>query len=338
VDAAGDVFVTDPGNHDVREVLPDDTIKTLSSGFPGARGVAVDAFGDVFVADPLNHDVREVLPDGTIKTIGSGFTNPTGVAVDASGDVFVADVGARAVWEVLPSGGIKTIGSGFMRPQDVKVDGAGDVFVADVGAGAVKEVLPNGTIIPIASGFSQLGVVAPDGYGDVFVSDGGSIKEVLPDGTIKPIASGFSQPLGIAVDAVGDVFVADYFVGRVFELSPPAIAVTPSPETDSLLPVTATLTGLTPGTTYYYRLVSSGIDGTFAGLPGSFKTLGASTRGTSLAVPVRVAQGANPITHKGVSAKKLAKPAAGMHSTTVVSRGARAQHRPASSTLVHTVV
>ena len=74
--------------------------------------------------------------------------------------------------------------------------------------------------------------------------------------------------------------------------------------------------------------------GPLAGLSRSFKTLGASTRGTSLAVPVRVAHGANRITHKGVSAKNLAKPAAGTHTTTAVSRGAPAQRRPASSTLV----
>ena len=52
--------------------------------------MAVDAAGDVFVADSGNNEVKEVLPNGTILDIGSGFSLPRGVAVDAAGDVFIA--------------------------------------------------------------------------------------------------------------------------------------------------------------------------------------------------------------------------------------------------------
>ena len=155
----------------IDEVLPDGTIKTIGSGLFLPFGVAVDAAGDVFVADPGrqhrqgsaaqrhhphrrlrvlrparrgsrrgrrrlrrrhrqqrrrggdaqrhyqdhrlrvrqpmrrggrrgrrrlrrrtgNSAVKEVLPNGTIETIGSGFNGPVGLAVDAAGDVFVAD-------------------------------------------------------------------------------------------------------------------------------------------------------------------------------------------------------------------------------------------------------
>jgi DNA-binding beta-propeller fold protein YncE len=64
--------------------------------------VAVDGAGDVFVANPSNTAVEEVLPSGSILTLGSGFNNPTGVAVDAAGDVFVADAGNNRVVELSP--------------------------------------------------------------------------------------------------------------------------------------------------------------------------------------------------------------------------------------------
>jgi hypothetical protein len=223
VDGSGDVFVADTGNHAVKEVRPDGSIKTIGSGFLSPRGVAVDGSGDVFVADlgvfRDKGDVEEVLPDGTTKTIGSGF-NPTGVAVDAAGDVFVADFGNNAVEEFLPDGAIQTIGSGFSPPEEVAVDAAGDVFVTDSGNNAVEEVLPDHT-------------------------------------TIKTLGSGFNHPFGVAVDAAGDVFVGDSRNNRVVELSPPTVAATPAPLTGSTAtPVSATLTGLSPGTTYYYRAVA----------------------------------------------------------------------------------
>jgi streptogramin lyase len=271
VDAAGDVFVADLGNKAVKEVLPNGTIKTISSGFT-PTGVAVDAAGDVFITP--NNAVEEILPNGTIKTIGSGFDGPTGVAVDAAGDVFVADTLHQAVKEVLPNGTIKTIGSGFMQPEGVAVDAAGDVFVSDVGNNSVKEVLPNGTIKTIGSGFVQPEGVAVDAAGDVFVGDVGNnaVKEVLPNGTIKTIAT-VGSPFGVAVDAAGDVFVTDYDNNRIVEFSPATVAATPSVlSSSSATAVSGALTGLMPGTTYFYRVVAASSGETVVGQTVEFTT------------------------------------------------------------------
>jgi hypothetical protein len=279
VDAAGDVFVADSGHNAVQEVLTDGTVQTIGSGFNTPYGVAVDAAGDVFVADTNNYAVKEVLPNGTILTIGSGFRSPFGVAVDAAGDVFVADTANNAVKEVLPNGTILTIGSGFNQPLGVAVDGAGDVFVADTGNNAVKEVLPNGTIRTLDSGFSIPEGVAVDGVGDVFVADTGNnaVKEVLPNGTIRTLGSGFVKPTGVAVDAAGDVFVADFRNNRVVELSPPTVAATPAPLSGlTAQGVSGALTGLSPGTTYYYRAIAANALGIVADVQSpqqSFRTL-----------------------------------------------------------------
>ena len=164
------------------------------------------------------------------------------------------------------------------------MDAAGNVFVADFGHNAVEEVLPNGTILTIGSGFNDPSGVAVDGPGDVFVADtGNAVKEVLPNGTIMTIGAGFSYPYGVAVDATGDVFVADYLHNRVIEVSPPTVAATPSPLTGTAATaVSGTLTGLLPGTTYYFRAVGSSPGGTVVGPTESFTTLSILGGGDSI--------------------------------------------------------
>ena len=67
-------------------------VKVGVSGLSYPAGVAVDAAGDLFIADPGNNRLVEVpVGGGALKTIGSGLSDPWGVAVDGAGDVFFAD-------------------------------------------------------------------------------------------------------------------------------------------------------------------------------------------------------------------------------------------------------
>jgi hypothetical protein len=123
VDSAGNVYVADWLNDEIRKVTPAGVVTTLaglagSSGNADGRGtaarfyrpyyVAVDSAGNVYVADFCNHTIRKVTPAGVVATLaglagsygspdGTGsaarFTGPSGVAVDIAGNVYVADTG-----------------------------------------------------------------------------------------------------------------------------------------------------------------------------------------------------------------------------------------------------
>jgi len=203
----------------------------LSTGYKGPTGVAADAAGDVFIADYGNSQVKEITAGSTTPTlIGSGFTNPFGVAVDAAGDVYVADYGANAVYKIPAGNGAPvTIGSGFSHPTGVAIDAAGNVYIADHSNNAVKKI-PAGSNTPvkIGSGFNQPVGIAVDAQGNVYVGDrdNNAIKEIpVHSETPVAIGSGFSSPYGVAVDASGNVFVADYGNNAVKEI--PAGSSTP---------------------------------------------------------------------------------------------------------------
>ena len=231
VDRNGNVFVADPGNNAVKEVVAAGgytTVNPLGSGFSAPKGVAVDSNGNVFVADTSNGAVKEILAAGgytTVNTLASGFSSPAGVAVDASGNVFVADSGNSKVKEILAVGGsipanptINTLGSGFSNPTGVAVDGSGNVFVSDSGLNEVEEIvavggsIPSSPLIkPLATSFNQPWGMALDSSGNVFLTEyaGGNLREILASGgytTVKTLATGLTSPMGVAVDASGNAY------------------------------------------------------------------------------------------------------------------------------------
>ncbi|RZK73052.1 MAG: gluconolaconase, partial [Pedobacter sp.] len=116
VDASGNVYVADSGNHKIRKITPSGMVSTLAgSGTAGAidgiaseasfnnpAGIAIDASGAVYVTDYLNHKIRKITAAGVVSTyagsgtagdadgIGNGalFRNPFGIAIDASGVMY----------------------------------------------------------------------------------------------------------------------------------------------------------------------------------------------------------------------------------------------------------
>jgi hypothetical protein len=134
----GNMYVTDYGNHVIRQVAPDATVTTFAgSGSPGSadgvgaraafsgpRGITYCATDkSLYVADRDNNEIRKVAPDGTVSTVAGSpstglvdgpaasarFDHPQGVACDAAGDIFVADTDNNTIRMISAAGIVSTL-------------------------------------------------------------------------------------------------------------------------------------------------------------------------------------------------------------------------------------
>ncbi|MGH8905996.1 MAG: NHL repeat-containing protein [Egibacteraceae bacterium] len=266
-------------------------------------GLAVDAAGNLYIADTFNHQVRRLdLRSGMITTVaGSGVQGPSGdgglataaqldrplgLAVATGGNLYIADSGNHRVRRVDRSGIITTVaGSGIVGfsgdggpaaaaqlrgPLGLAVDTGDNLYIADSGNHRVRKVDFSGVITTVAGsdvvGFSGDGGpaaaaqfvgpvgLAVDGDGNLYIADtdpnledtrntdANRVRRVDPSGIITTVAGigpyGFSGdggpataarfdgPWGLAVDADGDLYIADLGNSRVRRVDLPIGVIT----------------------------------------------------------------------------------------------------------------
>jgi sugar lactone lactonase YvrE len=191
LDAAGDLYIADTGNHAIREVsATTGKISTVAgTGAPGYNGdhiLAIDAQlngpwslsvgpdGSLYIADTTNQRVRVVTAaTGTITTIAG-----TGTQGDA-GD------GAVATLALLNA------------PAAILLDPAGNLYIADSGNNRIRE-------ISVATG-------------DIQTLSGSSAEGFSGDGGPSNLASMYG-PYALVFDQSGNLFFSDMFNNRVREI------------------------------------------------------------------------------------------------------------------------
>jgi len=195
------------------------------------QGVFVDGAGNIYIADTRDHEIREILAgQSTIQSyagqIGAACPSPSsgcgngryaynallylpqGIFIDSNGFGYIADTGDDQIRFINQNGVISTIaGTGVQGfagdgsaavsaeldlPASVYVDSSANIYVSDTGNQRVREFTNGGNIQTVV---------------------GGS----LGDG--PALSAQFANPYSVAEDSSGNVYFADQANNRVRKLT-----------------------------------------------------------------------------------------------------------------------
>ena len=270
VSASGTIYVSEPGDHRIRQIVGG-TVTTLAGGTQGnadgngtaaqfnhPMGLFLTPNGLLFVADRDNHRIRRIdTSSGDVITVAGStqgyadavgtaaqFNAPRSLAQDPLQNLYVADTGNSVIRRITKDGVVTTyagstpgfadgVGAAaqFLNPQGVMTDFAGWVHVADTGNNRIRMIAPGGTVTTMAGN----GVA---GYND---GDAASAQ--------------FMGPRGLWIAGHGAVYVADFGNNVVRKIGSPAAyptitGVTPtSGPTAGGTSITITGTGFVAGAT-----------------------------------------------------------------------------------------
>jgi len=241
LDAQGNLYVADTGNHAIRKISAQGMVSTLAGNgspgfadgtaaqarFNGPMGVAVAADGRVYVADTWNDRIRVIATDGTVTTLAGG---------------------AQPGWEDGPGAQAR-----FDTPTDLKFDGHGNLWIADLQNNALRSIDGNGMVstrvgMPNAErvlwGPMTLAITHDD---VVYVGERqtGRVVQLSPHGHIVAVAGNdalrFARPAGLALAPDGSLLLSDADAYRIHHLVPrtanmPEVVPQLGPSADNPLP------------------------------------------------------------------------------------------------------
>ncbi len=185
--------------------------------------ISVDAAGDLYVSDPPENRIRliaastkkisSVAGNGAMGYNGNNqlatsaeLNGPRGVWVDSSGNIVIGDTGNQQVRQVTASNGFITLwaGSGLggdngpatsailAEDKDVALDSAGNLYIADTANNRIRKVTPGNPP-------GNITTVAGTGIAGNFGNNGSAVNASL------------SGPYGLAVDSSSNIYIADTF-------------------------------------------------------------------------------------------------------------------------------
>jgi sugar lactone lactonase YvrE len=222
-------------------------------------GLAVDSAGNIFIADSQNNEVRKVDTNGIITRFagtnafpafsgdGGPATNsrlfgPVGVLPDKLGNVYIADSGNYRIRKVDTNGIITTVAgngtkgyygdSGPATNAEISIgyesstcgmcmDASGNFYFTDTFNNRVRKIDTNGIISTVVGG-GQTGGLAMDAGGNLFFSAGTYVGKLDTNNVIAVVAGGGTNlvdgilatnaqlaPTGLCLDTNGNLFIGE---------------------------------------------------------------------------------------------------------------------------------
>ena len=296
----GNLWFTAPDSGLVGRISPSGDVTELTDGIsPDAAPAYLTAGpdGNVWFTDYAGDRIGRVTPAGVVTEFATPGAGPLGIAPGPDGNLWFAAYDAVGIGRITPAGTVTTFPlSTGLGPIDITSGPDGHLWFVRDGSTSLERIAPSGVVAPYYVVGQHLGTpirsvaLGPDGslWATAPAQDGilrltpgpphaetGTPVGLPPTIRISPTTGiGLTTAtLNALVDAKGTLTSVDIDYGPT-----PAYgkrmrhAMNVAAGTSGPMAVSRTLTRLTPGTTYHYRLSVGSVRGK-ATIAGTFTTL-----------------------------------------------------------------
>jgi sugar lactone lactonase YvrE len=230
-------------------LVPGEEWQLVSEGHRHTDGPAVNAAGELFFTDPASHRIHKVGLDGTVSVFAESTNGANGLMFGPDGRLYAGATRTRQIVAYDASGTAHVVLADDMPSNDLAVNARGDLYFTDSANKKVWFLPKGGKPRVVDEGIEfPNGVLFSPDQTLLYVSDyAGQLSwtfQIQPDGTLAhrqryfyahmPDAATRSGADGMAVDTDGRVYIATPLGVQVFDQIGKCHAIITAPQTGSL--------------------------------------------------------------------------------------------------------
>jgi len=235
MDAAGNLYVTNPAIATVSKISPTGVVSMFSSYIINCAGIVSDANNNIYVVNNqglTSGTIFKIDPSGTANTFANIAGNIIGLTIDNSGNIYAADNSAGEILEISSSGTVTTFATGMPGIMAIAHSSSGNFYATSVTPGplyngTVYKITGNGSVTTISNTLNfEIGTgIAVDNNENVYITLGdGTVSKISVAGTISTMAADLLIPSGLIIDGNGNFYVLEEgngssTVGKVLKLA-----------------------------------------------------------------------------------------------------------------------